>query len=78
MGGTLRRYRSAQARYLQAGQRGRQGTHQRLEHPTATSLLPLERISELLFLFTYPTPQLVTRMYIFIKLIKPQGDSAFP
>jgi hypothetical protein len=62
MGGTLRRHQSAQARYLQAGQQGRRGTHQRLEHPTATSLLPLERISKFLLLFTYPTPQLVVRM----------------
>jgi hypothetical protein len=27
-----------------------------LEHPTTTSLLPLERISKFLLLFTYPTP----------------------
>jgi hypothetical protein len=29
------------------GQRGRRGTHQRLEHPAATSLLPLARIPKL-------------------------------
>jgi hypothetical protein len=45
MGGTLRRGESAQALHLQAGQLGRRRTHQSLEHPAATSLLPLERIS---------------------------------
>jgi hypothetical protein len=49
-----------------------------LEHPTTTSLLPLERISKFLLLFTYPTPKLAARMQIFIKLIKSKGDSAFP
>jgi transposase InsO family protein len=44
--GTLCRGESAQAWHIQAGQRGRRRTHQRLEHPTATSLLPLERISK--------------------------------
>jgi hypothetical protein len=33
-----------------------------LEHPISTSLLHLERISKLLLLFTYPTPQLVVQM----------------
>jgi hypothetical protein len=47
-GGTLRHYQSAQARHVQAGQRGRRGTHQRLEHLTATSFLSLEKISKLL------------------------------
>jgi hypothetical protein len=46
MGGTLRRGEGAQARHIQAGQRGRRRTHQRLKHPAATSLLPLERISK--------------------------------
>jgi hypothetical protein len=35
-----------------------------LEHPTATWLLPLERISKFLLLLTYPTPQLDVQMYI--------------
>jgi hypothetical protein len=46
--GTLRRGESAQARHVLAGQRGRRRTHQRLEHPTATSLLSLARISKYL------------------------------
>jgi hypothetical protein len=46
MGGTLRRSESAQAQHVQAGQRGRRRTHQRLEHPTAMSLLPLARTSK--------------------------------
>jgi hypothetical protein len=54
MGGTLRRRQSSQTRHLQAGQRGRRGTHQRLEHPTTTSLLPLERISKSLFVTYVP------------------------
>jgi hypothetical protein len=33
-----------------------------LEHPTATSLLPLGRISKLFLLFMDPTLQLVARM----------------
>jgi hypothetical protein len=69
MGGTLHCCQSAQAQHLQAGQRGRRGTHQRLEHPTATSLLHLERISKFLLLFTYPTPQLVVQNVNSIKLI---------
>jgi hypothetical protein len=46
VGGTLRRGESAQARHVQVGQRGRRRTHQHLEHPTATSLLSLARISK--------------------------------
>jgi hypothetical protein len=46
MGGTLRHGESAQTRHIQAGQQGRRRTHQRLEHPGATTLLPLERISK--------------------------------
>jgi hypothetical protein len=62
IGGTLRRCQSAPTRHLQAGERGRRGTHQCLEHPIATSLLPLERISKFFWLFTHPTPQLAVRM----------------
>jgi hypothetical protein len=46
MGGTLRRGESAHARHVQAGQRGWRRTHQRLEHPTAMSLLSLARTSK--------------------------------
>jgi hypothetical protein len=46
MGGTLRRGEGAQAWHIQASQRRRRGTHQRLEHPIATSLLSLARISK--------------------------------
>jgi hypothetical protein len=46
VGGTLRRGEGAQAWHIQASQRGRRGTHQRLEHTTATSLLSLARISK--------------------------------
>jgi hypothetical protein len=40
-----------------------------LEHPTATSLLHLERTSKFLLLFTYPTPQLAVQNVNSIKLI---------
>jgi hypothetical protein len=33
----------SEARHIQAGQQSRRGLQQRLEHPTATSLLPLRR-----------------------------------
>jgi hypothetical protein len=46
VGGTLRRGEGAQARHIEASQRGRRRTHQRLEHPTTTSLLPLARTSK--------------------------------
>jgi hypothetical protein len=46
--------KSAQSRYLKGGKRGRRGTHQRLEHPTATSLLPLGRISKPFFVAYIP------------------------
>jgi hypothetical protein len=43
------------ARNIQAGQRSRQGLQQRLEHPTATSLLPLRCFKSFIYLilFTY-------------------------
>ena len=37
----LRHRQSSEARNVQAGQQSRRGLQQRLEHPTATSLLPL-------------------------------------
>jgi hypothetical protein len=44
-----------EARNIQAGQRSRQGLQQRLEHPTATSLLPLRCFKSFIYLafFTY-------------------------
>jgi len=41
LGGALRHRQSSEARNVQAGQQSRRGLRQRLEHPTATSLLPL-------------------------------------
>jgi hypothetical protein len=78
MGGTLRRRQSAQTRHLQAGQRGRRGTHKCLEHPTATSLLPLERISKSLFVIYIPNTLVGCTNVNSIELIKSKGDSAFP
>jgi hypothetical protein len=44
-----------EARNIQAGQRSRRGLQQRLEHPTATSLLPLRCFKSFIYLilFTY-------------------------
>jgi hypothetical protein len=44
-----------EAQNIQAGQRSRRGLQQRLEHPTATSLLPLRCFKSFIFLvlFTY-------------------------
>jgi hypothetical protein len=45
-----------EARDIQVGQRSRKGLQQRLEHPTATSLLPLKCFKSfmyLIFFFTY-------------------------
>jgi hypothetical protein len=41
LGRVVRHRQSSEARDVQAGQQSRRGLHQRLEHPTATSLLPL-------------------------------------
>jgi hypothetical protein len=41
LGGAVRHRQSSEARNVQAGQQSRRGLRQRLEHPTATSLLPL-------------------------------------
>jgi hypothetical protein len=41
LGGAVRHRQSSEARNVQAGQQSRRGLQQRLEHPTATSLLPL-------------------------------------
>jgi hypothetical protein len=41
LGGAVRHRQNSEARNIQAGQQSRRGLQQRLEHPTATSLLPL-------------------------------------
>jgi hypothetical protein len=41
LGRAVHHRQNFEARNIQAGQQSRQGLHQRLEHPTATSLLPL-------------------------------------
>ena len=41
LGRAVRHRQSSEARNVQAGQQSRRGLRQRLEHPTATSLLPL-------------------------------------
>jgi hypothetical protein len=41
LGRAVRHLQSSEARNVQAGQQSRRGLQQRLEHPTATSLLPL-------------------------------------
>jgi hypothetical protein len=41
LGGAVRHRQGSEARDVQAGQQSRRGLQQRLEHPTATSLLPL-------------------------------------
>jgi hypothetical protein len=41
LGGAIHRRQDLEARNIQAGQQSRRGLQQRLEHPTATSLLPL-------------------------------------
>jgi hypothetical protein len=41
LGGAIHHRQSSEARNVQAGQQPRRGLRQRLEHPTATSLLPL-------------------------------------
>jgi hypothetical protein len=41
LGRTVRHRQGSEARDIQAGQQPRRGLQQRLEHPTATSLLPL-------------------------------------
>jgi hypothetical protein len=43
-----------EARDIQAGQRSRQSLQQRLEHPTATSLLPLKRFKSFMYLAFFP------------------------
>jgi hypothetical protein len=49
-----------------------------LKHPTATSLLPLERISKSLFVIYIPNTLVGCTNVNPIELIKSKGDSAFP
>jgi hypothetical protein len=71
----LRRY---QARHIQAGQRRRRRTHQRLEHPAATSLLPLARISKLFAVNYMPNTPVGSLDVNINKLIKLKDNLAFP
>jgi hypothetical protein len=55
LGGAVHHHQSSVARNIQAGQRSRRGLQQRLEHRTATSLLPIKYFKSFMFLvfFTY-------------------------
>jgi hypothetical protein len=55
LGRAVHHRQNFEARNIQAGQRSRRGLQQRLEHPTATSLLPLRCFKSFIFLvlFTY-------------------------
>jgi hypothetical protein len=63
---------------VQAGQRGWRRTHQRLEHPVATSLLPLARISKLFVVNYMPDTPVGSTNVNNRQLIKLKGNSAFP
>jgi hypothetical protein len=55
LGRAVHHHQDFEARNIQAGQRSRRGLPQRLEHPTATSLLPLRCFKSFIYLvfFTY-------------------------
>jgi hypothetical protein len=55
LGRVVHHHQDFEAQNIQAGQRSRRGLQQRLEHPTATSLLPLRCFKSFIFLvlFTY-------------------------
>jgi hypothetical protein len=55
LGRAIHHRQDFEARNIQAGQRPRRGLQQRLEHPTATSLLPLRCFKSFIYLilFTY-------------------------
>jgi hypothetical protein len=55
LGRVVHHHQDFEARDIQAGQRSRRGLQQRLEHPTATSLLPLRCFKSFIYLvlFTY-------------------------
>jgi hypothetical protein len=50
LGRTVHHRQDLEARNIQAGQRSRRGLQQRLEHPTATSLLPLKCFKSFMYL----------------------------
>jgi hypothetical protein len=50
LGRALHHRQGFEARDIQAGQRSRRGLQQRLEHPTATSLLPLKCFKSFMYL----------------------------
>jgi hypothetical protein len=50
LGRALHHRQDLEARDIQAGQRSRRGLQQRLEHPTATSLLPLKCFKSFMYL----------------------------
>jgi hypothetical protein len=70
MGGTVHRG--------EAGQRRWRRTHQRLEHPAATSLLPLARISKLFVVNYMPNTPVGSLDVNISKLIKLKGNLALP
>jgi hypothetical protein len=49
-----------------------------LEHPTTTSLLPLERFSKFLFVIYMPNTPVSCTNVNSVELIKSKGDSSFP
>jgi hypothetical protein len=50
LGRTVHHHQDFEARNIQAGQQSRRGLQQRLEHPTATSLLPLRCFKSFIYL----------------------------
>jgi hypothetical protein len=78
MGGTLHRGEGAQAWHIQDGQRRWRRAHQRLEHTTATSLLPLARISKFFVVNYMPNTPIGSLDVNISKLIKLKGNLAFP
>jgi hypothetical protein len=78
MGRTLRRGEGAQARHIQVGQRRQRGTHQRLEHLAATSLLPLARISKFVVVNYMPNTPVGSLDVKTNKSIKVKGQLGFP
>jgi hypothetical protein len=73
----LRRSESAQGWHLQTSERGQRGTHQHLEHPTATSLIPLKRISKFLCFLHTQRPSWLYKCKFHCSIMS-MGDSAFP
>jgi hypothetical protein len=78
VGGTLCRGEGAQARHIQASERGRRRTHQCLEHPAAKSLLPLARISKFFPLVNRRAQHPSWRRKCKQQQFNKKGNSAFP